>query len=203
MDFNAFVLSHLPPPPSRILEVGCGRGELARALEAAGYDVLAIDPKAPEGAIFRRLTLEELEDRGPFVAAIAGRVLHHVDPLGPAVEKLAQLAPLLLVDEFAWDQLDSATQEWYEGLHRILELAGSEPGGPADLDDWRAEHADLHPSDVVRAALGEHFEQQVFEERPYLYRWLSGPASEAPEQTLIGAGLIRPLGYRWVGTRRA
>ena len=151
--------------------------------------------------MFRQITLEELDDPGPFDAVVAGRVLHHVDPLEPAVEKLARLAPLLIVDEFAWDLLDSPTQEWYEGQHRILKVSGRKPGGPPDLDDWREEHADLHPSDVVRGALGAQFEQQVFEERPYLYRWLAGPASEALEQALIDAALIRPLGYRWVGRR--
>jgi SAM-dependent methyltransferase len=202
MDFNAFVLSHLPPPPARVLEVGCGPGELALALRAAGYDVLAIDPRAPEGAIFRQITLEELDDEGPFAAAVAGRVLHHVDPLEPAVRKLARLAPLLLLDEFAWDRLDAATQNWYEAQHRALVEAGAEPGGPADFDVWREAHADLHPSDVVRGALAERFDERVYEDRPYLYRWLDGVEAEALERALIGAGEIQPLGYRAVLARK-
>jgi SAM-dependent methyltransferase len=184
-----------------VLEVGCGRGELAVALAAAGYDVLAIDPRAPEGEIFRQVRLEELDDPGPFDAAIAGRVLHHVDPLEPAVAKLARLAPLLIVDEFAWDRLDAPTQDWYEGQHRILTLAGRDPAGPPDFDRWRDEHADLHPSDVVRAALDAHFDQVLSEDRPYLYRWLGGAATEPLEQTLIDTRLIQPLGYRWIGKR--
>lgn len=185
-----------------MLEVGCGRGELALALAAAEYDVLAIDPRAPVGEIFRQLTLDVLDDPGPFDAAIAGRVLHHVDPLEPAVDKLAALAPLLLVDEFAWERLDPPTQDWYEGQHRMLVAAGREPSGPPDLDGWREEHDDLHPSDVVRAAVGRRFEERVLEWRPYLYRWLEGPASEALEQALIDAEAIQPLGYQWAGRRR-
>src|SRR5215211_100005 len=61
MGFTAFVLSHLPPPPRRILEVGCGRGDLALALSGVGYDVVAVDPDAPTGAIFRNVTIEELD----------------------------------------------------------------------------------------------------------------------------------------------
>src|SRR5438105_11708337 len=49
VDFTEFGLSQLPDPPRRVLEVGCGyRGGIAPALAAAGYDVLAIDPDAPE-----------------------------------------------------------------------------------------------------------------------------------------------------------
>ena len=43
-DVIAFVRAALPPPPARVLEVGAGDGELAAALAAAGYDVVAIDP---------------------------------------------------------------------------------------------------------------------------------------------------------------
>src|SRR5207244_1306705 len=115
-----FVLSQLPPAV-RVLEVGCGReGGVAPALAAAGHDVLAIDPEAPEGHLYRRVTLEELDDPGPFDAVVAGRVLHHVHPLGPALEKLAALAPLLVLDEFAWNHLDEPTTAWYEREHRRL-----------------------------------------------------------------------------------
>src|SRR5829696_6275546 len=102
VEFTEFALSQLPPAPQRVLEVGCGQeGGVAPALAEAGYDVLAIDPEAPEGALYRRVTLEELDDPGPFDAVVAGRVLHHVHPLGPALDKLARLASLLIVDEFA------------------------------------------------------------------------------------------------------
>jgi hypothetical protein len=36
-----------------------------------------------------------------------------------------------------------------------------------------------------------------------LTRWLRGPSSEALEQTLIDAGAIPAIGYRWAGTRSA
>ena len=61
-DFGTFVLKQLPPPPQRVLEVGCGReGGLVELLTGAGYDVLGVDPHAPEGERFVRSEFQELE----------------------------------------------------------------------------------------------------------------------------------------------
>jgi len=200
VDFTEFTLSHLPPAPKRVLEVGCGReGGVAPALARAGYDVLAIDPAAPDGPVYRRVTLEQLDDPGPFDAVVAGRVLHHVHPLETALDKLAALAPLLVVDEFAWNHMDAPTVDWYERHHRTLAAAGREPKGPANLAEWRERHQGLHPYETLRSALDARYDEEHFEWRPYFYRWLGGPATEALESTLIDAGAIRPIGYRYVG----
>jgi hypothetical protein len=204
LDFTAFTLSHLPPPPQRVLEVGCGRaGGVAPALAEAGHDVLAIDPDAPEGPLYRRITLEELDGVGPFDAVVAGRVLHHVEPLGPALDKVAGLAPLLVLDEFAWNHMDAATVDWYESQFRLLVAAGREPKGPPDLGEWRRTHSGLHPYETLRAELDARYETVLSERRAYLYLWLEGPASEALESTLIDAGAIRPIGFRYVGRTRS
>jgi len=203
MEFVTFVLSQLPPPPARVLEVGCGdEGGVTPALLEAGYDVLAIDPHAPAGEPYRQITLEKLDDPGPFAAVVAGRVLHHVHPLGPALDKLVRLAPLLVLDEFSWDRIDGATQDWYESQHRLLVAAGHEPRGWAALDEWRAEHPDLHPEATLRAELDARYETRFFERRPYLHRWLGGPASEALEQTLVDVGAIQALGWLYAGVAR-
>jgi SAM-dependent methyltransferase len=194
------IIRLLPEPPSRVLEVGCGRGETARALRDAGYDVLAIDPEAPDGDIFVRVTLEELENRA-FDVVIAQRSLHHITDLDAAVAKLAELAPRLVVDEFAWDVLDGPTAEWYEGQRRVLAAAGHEPDGPP-VAEWREHHAGLHGFDAMRSALVKKFVGVRFESMPYLYRYLGGEATRDLEQTLVDTGAIRPLGFRWVGRRR-
>lgn len=186
-----------------MLEVGCGHeGGVALALAAAGYDVLAIDPHAPEGPLYRQVTLEELDDPGPFDAVVAGRVLHHVHPLGPALDKLAALAPLLILDEFAWNHMDEPTIDWYEAQHRVLAAAGRKPKGPPDLAAWRARQSDLHPYEKLRAEVDARYEERHHEWRPYFYRWLGGPATESLEEGLIQAGAIRPIGLRYAGVRR-
>jgi hypothetical protein len=203
MELIDFVLAQLPPPPARVLEVGCGsEGGVTPALAAAGYDVLGVDPRAPDGPLFRRVTLEELEpDR--YDAVVAARVLHHVADLDVALDALAATAPLLVLDEFAWERMDEATFEWYEGQYRMLTLAGSEPPGPPDLGEWRRQHDDLHPSDLLRAAVDARYDQRHFEWRPYLYRWLGGPTTFELEQLLVDSSLIRALGFRYAGVTGA
>ena len=187
-----------------MLEIGCGdRGGAVFALEAAGYEPLGIDPHAPEGRRFRALTLEELDDQGPFLAVVASRVLHHVTPLDAALDKLARLAPLVVVDDFAPERIDEGAREWYRGQYRALRLAGQEPPGPPDLDAWREAHAGLHPSAAMLAALRARYDERFFEERPYLHRWLGGVATESLEETLVSAGAIPAIGWRFVGSSRA
>jgi hypothetical protein len=201
--FVDFLLGHLPPPPARVLEVGCGpSGGVTPTLVDRGYDVLAIDERAPQGERFRRITLQELEEPAEFEAVVAERVFHHVHPLGEALDKVARIAPLLILDEFAWDRIDEPTREWYEGQHRLLTAAGREPPGPPDLAEWQAMWDDLHPSHLLRRELAGRFEQRLYEDRPYLYRWLDGPVTEPLEQALIDAAAIQPIGFRWVGVGR-
>src|SRR5438874_935113 len=157
-EVHDFVLAQLPPPPARVLEIGCGEGELAQALDGAGYDVLAIDPDAPDGPLFRRVTLEELDEPGPFDAVVAVRVLHHVNPLGGALDKLAGLAPILVVDEFAPERIHGPTQEWYESQHRLLVAAGHDPDAPASIDEWREHHSGLHTSSTLLGELEARYE---------------------------------------------
>lgn len=199
-DFGTFVLKQLPPPPQRVLEVGCGReGGLVELLAAARYDVTGVDPHAPEGERFLQTTFQEIE--GEWDAVVAGRVLHHVNPLDEGLDTLASFAPLLIVDEFASDRIDRAAQDWYEGQHRMLRATGIEPNGPADLDEWRERHPGLHPYVVLLAGLRARYNERVLEWLPYLSRWLGGPSSESLEQTLIDADLIPAIGYRWAGVR--
>ena len=199
MDLVAFVLSALPPRPARVLEVGCGAGHLARALDAAGYHVLAIDPEAPEGPIFRRTTLEELDEPEPFDAAVASYSLHHIKSLHTAIDRIADLltpAGTLVIEEFGWDRFDQATAKWY---------AREQGGAPAEsvLADWEAEHEGLHGYAQMRQALDERFRESFLEWRPYLYRCLDRDDLEPREREAIVQNEILAIGLRYVGARVA
>jgi SAM-dependent methyltransferase len=198
VDLTSFVLAALPPRPARVLEVGCGAGNLARAMHSAGYAVLAIDPEAPEGLIFRRTTLEDLDNAGPFDAAVATYSLHHIERLSPALELIASLLRphgKLLLEEFGWDRLDRATAHWY----------GQQQGTPSIdsvLTQWRTEHEGLHGYAEMRRALNDRFSEDCLEWRPYLYRCLERDDLETGEREAIAQHEIQPVGFRYVGIRK-
>jgi SAM-dependent methyltransferase len=207
MDFTEFVLSHLPPPPARVLEVGAGQGELTRALAAAGYDALGIDPAAPAEPLFRRIKLADLEVEELFGAVVAARTLHHVRDLDIALDRIAAHLPeggLVLVDELGWDLLDEPTAEWFWSQRRVLGRVRGEdaPATAGDCrDEWRAEHIGLHGYARLRDELDARFRELHFSWEPSLYRFLDGVASEALERSLIESEAIRPTGFRYVGAR--
>ena len=186
MDFTGFVLQELPQAPARVIEIGCGElGGVVPALVVAGYDAIGVDPNAPDGERFLRADFREVD--GAFDAAVAGRVIHHLFPLGEALDHLARLAPQVVVDEFAWDLIGPDMEAWYDARRRELE----DPKGPPSIGEWRSRHADeLHAHGAVLDALRARWDERVIEWRPYLYRWL-GDDVESPDR----------IGYWWAGSR--
>ena len=206
MTLEEFLREQLPPPPARVLEVGCGQhGELATALSVAGWDVLAIDPMAPAGAIFRRLRLDDLgPEEGPFDAVVAVRSLHHIRALDDALGRIASLlrsGGLLAVAEFGWDLVDEPTLAWLHEQRRSLR-DGSTSTHDEHACDWHADHLGLHGYEALRGALDARFVERTFSWEPYLYAELGGSETEVLERALIEAGKIRAVGFRWTGTPR-
>ncbi len=148
--------------------------------------MVAVDPDAPEGPIFRQTTIEELDEPGPFDAVIASFSLHHIHDLDAVLDQLRELLTaedgVLIVDEFGWDLLDDKTAELYD----------------LDRDDWTEEHDDLHGFERLREAFDARFRERHFSPEPYFSRHLG--ADEEEERTRIAAGEISPLGFRYVGT---
>lgn len=208
--FLDFVREQLPPPPVRVLEVGCGQGALTTALAVDGYEVLGIDPLAPPGDLFRRVLLEDLEpEAGPFDAVVAAFSLHHVTDLDRAIDRIVELlrpGGLLVLDEFGWDLADEPTFDWLYGQRRAL-AAGGHGEAPASLEalrqEWAAEHLGLHGFEALRTAVDARFEEREFARMPFFHRQLGGVATEVLEQALVDAGGIQALGFRFAGVARA
>jgi SAM-dependent methyltransferase len=201
MDVATFVEAELPPTPARVLEVGCGQGDLARAVARLGYEIVAIDPQAPQGEIFEPVSLEEFTGSGPFDAVLANRALHHIPDLAAALDRVARLlrpGGRLIVHEHAWERMDERTVQWYLERRAVLD-----PTAPASvegcLSGWDADHAGLHGYAELRAALDQRFKERYFAWTPYLHSELGGAQVEREERELIEAGQITAIGFYYVG----
>lgn len=113
-----FLLRHLSPQPLRILEVGCGTGEVAARLQGYHHHVIAIDSeaKAIEQAqqlgVDARLAVWPLFEESAFDAILFTRSLHHIAPLDVALSHASQLllpSGVLLVEDFAYNEMDPPT----------------------------------------------------------------------------------------------
>jgi SAM-dependent methyltransferase len=213
MSLATFVLRYLPPAPARVLEIGCGPiGDLTSAIAAAGYEMVAVDPVAPVGPLFRRIPFEDFTESGPFDAVVASLSMHHIADLPRTAQRImALLVPggRFILEE--WDRerlLDEATARWYFHQRHAAAATGLRPGEeslPPRFEEWRrswlADQGELHGYVAMRTQLMAPFLERFFAWRPYLYRYGLHECLEPLERALIEEGAIQATGFRWVGER--
>jgi SAM-dependent methyltransferase len=198
---RAFARANLPPPPARVLEVGAGAGDLARALRAGGYEVVAIDPD-PRGEGVTGVALHELDEPGAsFDAALAVVSLHHVEPLEASCARLAAVlrpgAPLL-VDELDVAALDARAAAWWLRHQRARGRARDHD--PEAMVAEMRRH--LHPLARITECLRAHFDVGEPLRGPYLHRWELDESLRGAEEELIAQGELPAIGARLVAHRR-
>ncbi len=206
-----YIEASLPSAPARVLEIGCGDGELALALVARGYDVVGVDPRAPAGPGFRQVAIEALGDEGQFDAVIAVVSLHHVaDPEATGRDLAARLRPggRLIALEMIRELLSGSTAEWFHLQQRARAAVDRRDPVPEQLDEWleaftmKLDGHGVHPWSRVRAALEASFAVESEAPSTFLYRWGLDREIEPLERQLIAEGDLAPVGVRWVGVRR-
>jgi len=118
----------------RILEVGCGAGELAARLLQDGHTVVAIDSVPNSVAAAQRLgvdarvaTWPDFHD-GQFNAVLFTRSLHHINPLDESVRRAVEATTaggVIIVEDFAYESADEKTLRWFASAIGLLEATGS------------------------------------------------------------------------------
>ncbi|MBM4382869.1 MAG: class I SAM-dependent methyltransferase [Deltaproteobacteria bacterium] len=221
----AFVSRWLAPA-SRVLEVGCGAGDLAAALGAAGHRVVAIDAHPERVAEARARGVDARQAAFPdfsadaFDAVLFTHSLHHVHDLAGAVARARELlrpGGPLVIEDFTWDELDAGSAGWAYAYFaaRRDELRAPERMWRHDGDvlaTWRKhfiEH-ELHGASALRAALARHFATESSGAVPYFFRFACFSLGDAEngaelsesvlrdERAAITRGELAPLGWQLV-----
>ncbi|MGK5741472.1 class I SAM-dependent methyltransferase [Micromonospora sp. URMC 103] len=211
-----FVQAHLPPAPSRVLEIGCGpTGGFVPAMREHGYDAVGVDPAAPLGPGYHQTEFENHKPTPTVDAIVACTSLHHVSDLDKVLDRAAAaLAPggVLIVVEWAYERFDEATARWsFERLsnsrdcdwlhgHRELWLASGQPW-QTYLDGW-ARREGLHTGNTIVQALQARFRTRLFAHAPYFFPDLH-PVSDTDEQAAAESGEIQATGIHYIATKPA
>lgn len=223
---SKFLKNAIDPKGTRILEVGCGNGDVARCLTSEGASVMAIDTDAEavqtsrsKGVNAMEIDFMEFED-GLFDAIIFTRSLHHIHDLRRAIKNAKRsLMPdgKLILEEFDVENVNEETTRWY--YDTILYLSRSDLTEERfeqvrkPLETWEAEHAHNPPLNTGKEMISEIeavFGQVELERNAYLYRSIGALISNRElgydmtrfvfdvESMLVKKGLIMPNGIRVV-----
>lgn len=207
------IRSHLPAPPARVVEIGCGSlGGFIPALHRDGYEALGIDPQAPEGDGYQRVEFERVELSTQVDAVIACTSLHHVAEPSDVLDKVAEmLVPdgVMIVVEWDWQSFDEATADWcFERLdgsggwlyHRRNEWISSRQPWRHYLEAWAAGHR-IHGARSLLEELDRRFDRHVCDRGAYFFPDLL-KTTEADELDAITSGQIKATRIDYVGKAR-
>jgi SAM-dependent methyltransferase len=189
---NDFIKRFLSSECRRILEVGCGTGELAARLLKDGYSVVAIDSDGESVAAARRLGVDAHIAKWPafadgqFDAILFTRSLHHIHPLAESIRHAAESlveGGLIIVEDFAFEAVDEKTLHWLASTLRLFEATGLLSMDESlnkllsttqSLKAWRENYEpELHTAAEIEVQLEKAFGPVLRENAAYYFRYVA------------------------------
>ena len=222
------------PANATILEIGCGEGHLARRLQASGFAVTAIDANADAVAAARAKGVNAHEAHWPTFecepvdVVIFTRSLHHIHELDEAINSAhttLREGGVLLVEDFAFNEADATTMNWFAERLRAAPLAAAlKPPADSFIADVMAaknletvwehhHHHDLHDVASMAKSIEEVFGSSETLNAAYLYRYLISCLEETTdasaqlaafkeqEEDAIAQRQIIPIGRRIIAKK--
>ncbi len=210
IDFTyKFIRRFLPLDCKRILEVGCGTGELAARLLQDGFRVTGIDSDNELVAAARLLGVDAHVAEWPhfndgrFDAVLFTRSLHHMHPLRESVQAAAECLPnggRVIVEDFAYESADEKTLRWFTSVSCIVDASGLLVERDEWLDKlllrgaspaaWRNHYNhDLNTAADIAAALDRVVGNVVMENAAYYFRYLARTMGQIQRRDAVALAL--------------
>jgi len=188
-----FLISRLPVG-AKVLEIGCGEGQIACELLQRGYHVTGLDSDSE--AIVRAqargvravvASWPKFDSSVSFDAIAFTRSLHHINPLRESIVRARELLNpngFLLIEDFALDEVNEATVAWFVKVLRSTQgkaLINPVPDQLATvllsatdiMQTWRDNRApELHSFEAMNEAIAAQFVVLETQSAPYFYRYL-------------------------------
>ncbi len=179
-------------PGARILEIGCGAGHVAVALQRRCYRVTGVEVATAEIELARALGVEVIPARwpeglfSPVDAIIFTRSLHHIPDLPAAVTRAREVlrdGGTLLVEDFALEAVDSPAIRWFLDVLRSKTARALLVAVPGEMvtrllgsdhpeEEWKEAHHGLHTASAIAGRIARQFSIHEAGEVAYLYRYL-------------------------------
>jgi len=209
----------------KVLEIGCGKGELALRIQNSGTNITAIDidPVAIEMAIQKKVnaTVCDLFDvNETFDVLLFTRSLHHIHKLEKAIihaKNIISPGGIIILEEFDYLNINVPTAKWY--YNRLDELSTDRSNQTHSqnedyLERWMEDHTHTPPlnsgNEMIKQ-IENNFRNLSIQKAPYLFRSIEEELSFSAdsilkkkkllkeETDLIKSELILPVGLRLVG----
>ncbi len=191
--------------PRRVLDLGCGRGELTFQAARQGAEVVAVDysaaalelaescfgdnPELRQRVVFHRTAVSELALDGRFDAVVAADLVEHLSP--PEVEALFDLVARHLAPG-GFFVVHTFPNRWYYDYDYPRQRRAAAARGidlPADprSDYEKQMHINEQRPQILRRGLSRFF--------PHLLFWFAAPEDPA-------GSLVRPFSRREMASAR-